>query len=402
MSERTSEMTVRWPAADPASSGDGRGGPAAGSYEAARCSLGGRLVDALLDPAGLPMRLIVGGEKLSGAPAQVALARMERSPRPIVVGPWLSEIGFEILYWIPFLQWVIATRSLDPRRLVVVSRGGTAGWYRGISDRYFDVLDFYSLDELRARNEQRIAAQGGSQKHEAVAALDRDVVERVRRALGAAAVEWLHPSLMNRFFRSFWQQRAGMWQVERVTRYRKFELPEAAGPLGGLPDEYVAVKFYFNESFPDTPENRAFVGRLLGDMSARTHVVVLNTGLRFDEHRELEAGRSERLRSVDHLLTARDNLEVQSAIVARARAFYGTYGGFSYLAPLYGVDSVSFYSERSKFNGRHLDLAGWVFGRLGGGSFTALDVRRLDPLRQALGAGRDEAWLPEQVLAARA
>jgi hypothetical protein len=284
---------------------------------------------------------------------------------------------------------------------VVVSRGGAAAWYRDLSERYFDVLDFCTLDEFRARNERRIADQRGSQKHEAISTFDRDIVERVRRALGAEAVDLLHPSLMNRFFRSFWQQRAGLWQVERVTRFRRLEAPRAGVLPGGLPTEYVAAKFYFNDSFPDSAENRAFVAGLLRRLSARTHVVVLNTGLRFDDHRDLEVAQSERIHTVDHLLFPRNNLEVQSAIVARARAFYGTYGGFSYLAPLYGVDSVSFYSDRREFNGRHLDLAGHVFAGLGGGSFTALDRRHLDPLGRALGDVEAATLLGQQVLTAR-
>src|SRR5581483_199721 len=28
--------------------------------------------------------------------------------RTLVVGPWLSEVGFETLYWLPFLHWVKA------------------------------------------------------------------------------------------------------------------------------------------------------------------------------------------------------------------------------------------------------------------------------------------------------
>ena len=72
--------------------------------------------------------------------------------------------------------------------------------------------------------------------------------------------------------------------------------------------------------------------------------------------------------------------------MASAQAFYGTYGGFSYLAPLYGVDSLSFYSDPRRFNSRHLDLAQRVFARRGGASFSALDVRDLEHLASALGA----------------
>ena len=46
------------------------------------------------------------------------------SGRTIVAGPWLSEVGFETLYWVPFLRWVKAAFRLDPSRVVAVSRGG--------------------------------------------------------------------------------------------------------------------------------------------------------------------------------------------------------------------------------------------------------------------------------------
>ena len=31
---------------------------------------------------------------------------------PIVAGPWLSEVGFEVLYWIPFLRWWVTARPV--------------------------------------------------------------------------------------------------------------------------------------------------------------------------------------------------------------------------------------------------------------------------------------------------
>ncbi len=71
----------------------------------------------------------------------------------------------------------------------------------------------------------------------------------------------------------------------------------------------------------------------------------------------------------------RDNLAAQSAVVAGARGFIGTYGGFSYLAPLYGVDSLSFFSERNKLVPFHLEHAQRVYGSTpGGGRFLAVDT----------------------------
>jgi hypothetical protein len=43
--------------------------------------------------------------------------------------------------------------------------------------------------------------------------------------------------------------------------------------------------------------------------------------------------------------------------VAGARAFVGTYGGFSYLAPFLGVSASAYYSHEPGFSARHLLMA---------------------------------------------
>jgi hypothetical protein len=66
---------------------------------------------------------------------------------------------------------------------------------------------------------------------------------------------------------------------------------------------------------------------------------------------------------------------LQTRVICGSRGFIGTYGGFSYLAPFYGVRSVSFFSRRFGFESHHLDLANRVFDRLLPGGFLALDRR---------------------------
>jgi hypothetical protein len=80
------------------------------------------------------------------------------------------------------------------------------------------------------------------------------------------------------------------------------------------------------------------------------------------------------------------NLAVQTAVIARARAFVGTYGGYSYLAPFCGVSSLAFYSERS-FKVHHLHVAQQIFSKLGGPSLVPLDVAVAPLVRLALSGG---------------
>src|SRR4051812_40432304 len=64
-----------------------------------------------------------------------------RGADTILAGPWLSEVGYETLYWIPFLRWVKAAFRLESSRVVAVSRGGVGSWYAGIADRYVEIWD---------------------------------------------------------------------------------------------------------------------------------------------------------------------------------------------------------------------------------------------------------------------
>ena len=43
-----------------------------------------------------------------------ALAKIADSDKPIIVGPWLSEVGYELLYWIPLVRWARETMGLLP------------------------------------------------------------------------------------------------------------------------------------------------------------------------------------------------------------------------------------------------------------------------------------------------
>jgi hypothetical protein len=81
-------------------------------------------------------------------------------------------------------------------------------------------------------------------------------------------------------------------------------------------------------------------------------------------------------------------------VIRGARGFVGTYGGFSYLAPLCGVDTVAFYSHPGGFRFDHLDVAKRVFSGLGAGAFVELDLRALDVVRLTFGPGRAPVGRP--------
>ena len=316
-----------------------------------------------------------------------ALTRMARSGKPIVIGPWLSETGFELLYWIPFLNWAKSYGNFRDDRLVVVSRGGCSTWYRHLTTRYHDVFDFYTPEQFRDRNDARILDQGGRQKHVEMADFDQEILDHVQQAAGIRDVEVLHPLLMYKLFRIFWRLQASVGLVQGFTVHRRIERPVLGNLAEHLPREYVAVKFYTNNSFPDTPANRAFIASYLNQLAAQHEVVLLTTGVRFDDHADFEPAHRDRIHTLEHVMTPRNNLDVQTRVIAGAKAFAGTYGGFSYLAPLLGINTLAFFSDGSGFRIDHLEIAKRVFTDLHAASFLALDVRDVEVLRVGLGVG---------------
>ena len=304
------------------------------------------------------------------------MTRMVGSALPVIVGPWTGEVGFELLYWIPFLQALREQYGIDPDRLIVVSRGGVASWYARVTRHYFEAFSAVTPEQFREATE-------AIKKQRSPRAFEKQLIRSAMRARGIRRAHILHPSMMYELLWSYWTYHTTVRHVETFTSFKPLTPPASMLPPG-LPRDYVAARFYFSDCFPDTPANRAFVQRVLASLSSRTHVVLLNTPFAVDDHRDVTGIDDARIHTVAAHMEPATNLAVQTAIIANARAFVGTYGGYAYLAPFCGVHSTSFYS-RTTFKRHHLDLAQRAFERLGPARLCAVDVRAADPLELAFG-----------------
>ena len=131
------------------------------------------------------------------------LAALASKPGPILAGPWLGEVGFELLYWIPFLRWFARDLRRSPERLIAVSRGGAAGaWYASFAGRSHDALSFIPPDEFKRQNFDRSGRLGEQKQIGADAARRRD--RRFVRKAEGRDVSVLHPSIMYRLFAPYW------------------------------------------------------------------------------------------------------------------------------------------------------------------------------------------------------
>ncbi len=292
---------------------------------------------------------------------RAALKALGTGRGPVIVGPWLSEIGFEVLYWVPWLRWAVQVAGLKPSDLTIVSRGGARSWYQDIGAHYVDVLDFYSPAELCAAGPRRVEEQASrafamgmkhalrSAKQHMRTAVDDDILTRVSAAAGLSSPRVLHPSLMYGYFRPFWKRRAAT--LYRTSTVLRRLTPPA--PVPDLPASYVAMKFYSSNALPDTPAHRQWVQGTVAAQAEKSDVVLLHSGTQYDDHGEFPIAAHPRVHRV--ALPPTQNLDLQTAVIAKASGYVGTYGGFAYLAPFLGVPTLALYGERN-FRKDHQEL----------------------------------------------
>lgn len=303
------------------------------------------------------------------------IAAVARGRGPIIVGPWLSEVGFEVLYWIPFLRWFEDRYRVNPGRVIAVSRGGVAEWYGDVAARYVEIFDDLDPEAFRRRNaERQDAIESGGQKQTAPGSLDRDILSAAWHATGLECAAVCHPSLMYRLFSQYWFGNRALDLVTSRTRHLPFAVKRRSDL--GLPAEYVAAKFYTGTALPDTPQNRESLRELVRGIAQRRTVVTLDTGMATDEHEDYLFHDIPNVMSLRDRLTPQSNLGLQTSVIAGAQQFVGTCGSMAWMAPMLGVDTTAIYTEE-RLLVSHVALASQVYARVGAARFHTLDLQSM-------------------------
>ena len=174
--------------------------------------------------------------------------------------------------------------------------------------------------------------------------------------------------------RYHWSQRSSMDHLLLHARYERMEMPEPGEIEAKLPSDYYAVRFYSRRIVRrQRVQSPASCGRRSSACSSARDVVLLDSPFALDDHANVDwmqaAGNgsryNNRLVRADTWMTPRNNLDVQSRIIARSHAFVGTYGGLSYLAPLYGKPAIAFHQSKRDVMDAHVNTAMTVFRGLG-------------------------------------
>jgi hypothetical protein len=296
----------------------------------------------------------------------------------LIVGPWISEVGYEALYWVPFLAWAVDRYGVPAERVVALSRGGLEQWYRGIAGRYVEIFDLVEPAEFARQTAAR--RERGDQKQTALSQFDQELITLATARLGVRDAAVWHPGLMYRLFRSFWYGDRSLDFLLRHTDFRAARTVDRETTIA-LPREYVAVKFYTGPALADSEANRAALVDLVRRLAARMPVVMLDTAWSVDEHRDYAFEGLRNVTTIRPSLDPKTNLGLQTRVIAGARQFVGTCGGLAWLAPLLGVDTLAVY-EDDRYLTAHLYAAKYAYRYAGAARFATLNLKALRALER--------------------
>ena len=257
--------------------------------------------------------------------------RVKTSPRRVWFGPFVGEVGYELLYWRGYVAASIERLGLHPAEVGVISRGGVRGWYSAMASNYSDLYLIGGkalVDDLQT-DTYPIAFD---HRH-----------KRLVKILGGSRRYWIHPNLMHQAiaeFKSFPDRLGGL---ENVIVHRPItgedllrENPEVArtwkAMLRKLPREFVTVKFYSGSNLNNI-EFADHIARALVAVGRDVPLIGLGMTVSTTSHMDWTS-KFMQIQEVMGGIDSSINLGIQSLLISRSMGFLGTYGGFSYL-PLY-------------------------------------------------------------------
>ena len=302
------------------------------------------------------------------------------SSRPILIGPFRSEVGFELLYWIPFLHALRERYGIKKDRLIVIGRGGSACWYdtAGTADLY----EHLPLETARTLSVQASQQTGSLKQHDSPA-WEQHVCALTAMSLGIAKYHVLSPKWMYQTLSPFWEGTKTLkWLNERTLHAVTMPPPPISAALASqLPAKYIAMRWYARPTWPLKEDLVLWTRKLVEATAKHIPVVIVGAGLHADDHADIHIGKIPNVIRLTDIApqTPLNNLAIQSAVVARAHAYIGTYGGMAQGAMRWGVPTVALYDQFANTAQAHLQLSQYLSLQTGT-PFVVTQPKALDAL----------------------
>jgi len=281
----------------------------------------------------------------------------------LIIGPWYSEIGYELLYWLPYLWKRFATDIKKYERIIVISRGGVGAWYSWIKrSEYVNIEDIDSKFLNKIYTERR---HGSFQKQMKFSAYDKELLDKFfnKYSINKKDCDILDPSFIFLSIWGFLLEEKGVKSLKPILHKNfKFSKLDVKNYFNEL-QPYIAIKIYSNSCL-DIDDNSNFYLKKISLIFQRLkklnyNFVLLDFDIK-DDHSQLKLNNEifdefniKRMSQMIDDIDFKNNIGIQSQIMKFSKFTLTSYGGFSYLAPMYDLKSLTISNTNEKIIFRH-------------------------------------------------
>ena len=276
----------------------------------------------------------VVGTMMTLRPVRMALEELQQGTAPVFIGPWVDSRERELLYWIPFVRWALATYGLAPERLIAVSNGDVGSLYGPLARRFVDWSKLFSPSELEHWARRSVPQSEQNPKQAVMYPFDREILDRASRAFDLSDYQVLHPLAFFRVMNRLSDDRS-MSQLAAVLRHEPLGVPGTPPP--GLPGKYVAFSLSPTQGLPCAPANVQFMDTLLRQATLESDVLVIDG--------DVPPG-CETLPRLHVWSKACEDFATRVKVISWARALVSGFGEATILSAFCGTPAVAFHSTR--------------------------------------------------------
>lgn len=275
--------------------------------------------------------------------------------RKIVLGPWIGELGYELLYWIPFLRFLKSKGVFDNKECIVISRGGMQYWYSDICTEYIEIFDQITLEEYTLLR-KRFYSEQVSNKNIYTSATEILIAKKCRADYEFLFSQSIMFSFLNQFIKSLGKRAT----LNFFTSVLQLEIPEDFPKTNNFQfpenEKYIITNFYSRPSFQITLADISKINAMLFDLSKEFRIIRIDEFTYDLEHNELSNIYDGIPYQGIESIGISSNLLVKTALIRNADFYIGTYGGPSYLSVLNGIPTFVFSSSYEGLNPMHENL----------------------------------------------
>lgn len=260
----------------------------------------------------------------------------------IVFGPFFSEVGYEVLYWFPYINYLISGKQ--NQKIIILSRGGLSKVFFPFNNIEHHCLinllgkkDYVDFIKMSTGDYKDGLNQKGIIKNS-----NEELIQKLNLNSNKPLI--VDPSKMFKFYKSYISKKVG---IKSLNEFSNYDLYKNYNRLENTKKKYdLCIKLYDAPQLRFNDFVKKKIIKKINSLSNKKICILISN--KYDDHEQIFLEKlNENIEKIK--IPDFDNLKYQSEIISNSKTFITPYGGMSYLGPILGAKTICLVDNNFKW-----------------------------------------------------